>query len=451
MPSKSQYDLVVIGSGPSGQRAAIQAAKLKKKVLVIERDWMGGSCLNTGTIPSKTLREAALTSRPEDPDHFEEVMKRKQRVIEGETAVIAEQLRRNGVEYIQGQASFFSPHGVRVEGTQGANEVEGRFIVIATGTRPARPKEIPFDQQSIFDSDTVLELRAKPKTMAVLGAGVIGCEYASIFSRLGVKVTLVDQRDRLLSWMDSEITDELQAQFVRSGIELLFNSCTGDVAPIQGKRGAQVAINGKPHRFDVLLVCMGRNGNTETLNLAAAGLTAGERSLLAVNEWYQTQVPHIYAVGDVIGSPGLASASSEQGRLAAAHAFHIRNGSFPDSFPYGIYTIPEISSVGSQETDLKARGIEYVVGRARYKELARGKILGDDHGFLKLLFDAKTRKLLGCQVIGTQATELVHIGQAAFILGAGIDFFVNNVFNYPTLAEAYKVAAYNAYNQTQSV
>ncbi len=451
MPSKSQYDLVVIGSGPSGQRAAIQAAKLKKKVLVIERDWMGGSCLNTGTIPSKTLREAALACRPEDPSRFDEVMRRKQRVIEGETAVIAEQLRRNGVEYVQGRASFVSPHKVRVEGTQGANEVEGQFIVIATGTRPSRPKDIPFNQECIFDSDTVLELRDQPKTMAVLGAGVIGCEYASIFSRLGVKVTLVDQRDRLLSWMDSEITDELQAQYARSGIQLMFNSRTSDISSLKGKRGAQVSINGKGQTFDVLLICMGRNGNTERLNLPAAGLAASDRSLIAVNEWYQTQVPHIYAVGDVIGSPGLASASSEQGRLAAAHAFNIRNGSFPDSFPYGIYTIPEISSVGAQETDLKARGVEYVVGRARYKELARGKILGDDHGFLKLLFDAKTRRLLGCQVIGTQATELVHIGQAAFILGAGIDFFVNNVFNYPTLAEAYKVAAYNAYNQTQPV
>lgn len=447
MPSRAQYDIIVIGSGPSGQRAAVQAAKLKKKALIIERDWIGGSCLSTGTIPSKTLREAALLSNPAHPAQFNEVMKRKFWVVDEESKVILEQLNRNHVEFRQGQASFVSPHVLKIDSATGTSEVEGQFVIIGTGTRPARPPDVIFNDDSIFDSDTVLGLREKPETMAVLGAGVIGSEYASIFARMGVKVTLMDARDRLLSWMDPEITQALEKQFLINGIVLKLGVKTNGVKLSADGKQAEVLVDGKPHPFDAILVCMGRLGNTENLNLAAAGLKATDRSLLAVNEWYQTSVSHIYAVGDVIGSPGLASASSEQGRLAAAHAFNVRDGSFPDSFPYGIYTIPEISSVGAQEPDLKTRGIDYVVGRARYSELARGKIIGDDHGFLKLLFDAKTQKLLGVQVIGTGATELVHIGQAAFILGAGIDFFVNNVFNYPTLAEAYKVAAYNAYNQ----
>lgn len=447
MPSKSKYQMVVIGSGPSGQRAAVQAAKLKKSVLVIERDWVGGSCLHTGTIPSKTLREAALETTSERTAAFDEVMRRKESVIEAEGQLILKQLERNHVEYVQGRASFTGPHRICVETPMQCTEVEADFVVIATGTRPARPAEIPFNDTTIFDSDTILSLRRCPTSLGVLGAGVIGCEYASIFARMGVKVTLIDQRERLLSWMDPEITEALQKQFAASGIELCLASKTRDIQSVEEGKRAQVRIGENLRTFDALLICMGRLGNTEALGLARAGLVATERSLVGVNEFYQTAVPHIYAVGDVIGSPGLASASSEQGRLASAHAFSVHGGSFPEAFPYGIYTIPEISSVGAQESDLKKRGVEYVVGRAQYKELARGKILGDEHGFLKLLFDAKTRRVLGVQVFGSQATELVHIGQAAFILGAGIDFFINNVFNYPTLAEAYKVAAYNAYNQ----
>jgi NAD(P) transhydrogenase len=450
MPSIPQYDLVVIGSGPSGQRAAVQAAKLGKKALVVERDWIGGSCLNTGTIPSKTLREAALASSPDIPAHFFEVMKRKFWVVEEESKVILGQLSRNHVEYEQGRASFVSPHRLRIDGPSGTREVESKFVIIGTGTRPQRPSDIEFNDRTIFDSDSILGLSRKPATMAVVGAGVIGSEYASIFCRMGIRVTLIDQRDRLLSWMDSEITELLQKQFLQSGITLRLGVQTGAIREASDKKSAEIVIDGKTERFETLLVCMGRIGNTEDLRLDAAGLTANDRGLITVNESYQTTVSHIYAVGDVIGSPGLASASSEQGRLAAAHAFGIRDGQFPDSFPFGIYTIPEISSVGAQEADLKARAIPYVVGRARYRELARGKILGDEHGLLKLLFDSKTQKLLGVQVIGSGATELVHIGQAVFILGAGIDFFVNNVFNYPTLAEAYKVAAYNAYNQLKT-
>jgi NAD(P) transhydrogenase len=450
MSSDFQYEMVIIGSGPSGQRAAVQAAKLGKSVLVVERDWIGGSCLNTGTIPSKTLREAALNSSLENPTHFDEVMKRKFWVIEEETKLISDQLKRNNVDFKQGLASFLSPHRIKIESPTGTITVDAKFIVIATGTRPVRPPEIPFNDHHIFDSDTVLNVLSKPASLAVVGAGVIGSEYASIFARIGVKVTLIDQRDRLLSWMDKEITDALEKQFTANKIELCLGAKTSGIGMVPGQKKAKITINGKERAYDALLICMGRLGNTDMLNLPAAGLRASDRGLITVNETYQTAVPHIYAVGDVIGSPGLASASSEQGRLAAAHAFNLRDGSFPDSFPFGIYTIPEISSVGAQEMDLKAKGISYVVGRGRYNELARGKIIGDEIGFLKLLFDTQTRKLLGVQVIGTGATELVHIGQAAFILGAGVDFFINNVFNYPTLAEAYKVAAYNAYNQLKA-
>lgn len=443
--------MVVIGSGPGGQRAAVQAAKLGKTVAIIEREKIGGSCLHSGTIPSKTLREAALLGgHGKFADPFQFAMDRTREVIAQETAVVTEQLRRNNVEIVTGSGHIVAPQEVEAVTTTGSRRLKARFIVIATGTRPYRPSTIPFNETSVLDSDTILLLRTKPKTLAVLGAGVIGSEYASIFAYLGIHVTLVDQRPKLMSWMDSEIAGALQAHFeAHPNMDLCLGVQKTEVQAVA--TGARLILDGKSRDFDAVLCCMGRGGNTDKLQLDKAGLTANERGLIAVNEFYQTSVPHVYAVGDVIGSPGLASASAEQGRLAAAHAFGFRGGRFPDSFPYGIYTIPEISTVGLQESDCKTKNIAYVVGRARYKELARGKILGDDSGFLKLLFHTQSHQLLGVQIIGTGATELVHIGQAAFMLGGGIDFFVNNVFNYPTLAEAYKVAAYNAYNQLKSL
>lgn len=458
-PKSANYDLVVIGSGPGGQKAALQAAKLGHTSLVIEKDRMGGACLHTGTIPSKTLREAALGETLVDVkgrDIHKAVMDRTRSVIEDETTIIGDQLFRNKVEYIGGLGSFVSPHRVQVRNAAGVFEIEGKFIVIATGTRPRRPEGFDFDSNIIHDSDSILEMSRQPKTMAVLGAGVIGCEYASIYARMGVHVTLIDRKPDLLKAIDEEITQALRAEFAKTNIEMAFDYDYKNVAPVKSEGKVKVKIEMKPNsetnyetrHFDAVLVCVGRVGNVEHLDLENAGITdKNDRGLIVVNSNYQTSVDHIYAVGDIIGSPALAASSAEQGRLAALHAFQNQQARFPTTFPYGIYTIPEISSVGAQEVELKSRNIQYVVGRANYREIARGKILADEHGFLKLLVDCKTQKILGVHVIGSGATELVHIGQVAMAFGATIKFFVDNVFNYPTLAEAYKVAAYNALNK----
>ncbi len=458
-PTLAKYDLVVIGSGPGGQKAALQAAKLGRTSVVIEKDRMGGACLHTGTIPSKTLREAALGETLIDVkgrDIHNAVMNRTRAVIEDETTIIENQLFRNKVEYIGGLGTFVGPHRVQIRNAAGIFEIEGEFIVIATGTRPRRPEGFTFDSKYIHDSDSILEMSTQPKTMAVLGAGVIGCEYASIYARMGVKVTLVDRKPDLLKSIDDEITEALRAEFTKSHIEMAFDVDYKNVEVVKsdGKRKVKIemklnsASSFETRHFDTVLVCVGRVGNVEHLNLDAAGITdKNDRGLIVVNSNYQTSVPHIYAVGDIIGAPALAASSAEQGRLAALHAFMKEPARFPTTFPYGIYTIPEISSVGAQEVELKSRNIKYVVGRANYREIARGKILADEHGFLKLLVDCRTQRILGVHVIGTGATELVHIGQTAMAFGATIKFFVDNVFNYPTLAEAYKVAAYNALNK----
>lgn len=435
----STFDLIVIGSGPAGQRAAIQAAKLEKKVLLIEKGEVGGGCLFTGTIPSKTLREAALEVHEQTPEaKYQKVMQVLSGVLKDENAVIKNQLSRNGVECKQGTAGFTGPNEISV----GGSTYTGKNFLIATGTRPIRPPGMQFDDKTVFDSDTIVNIKAFPKTLAVVGAGVIGSEYASIFANLGVKVTLFDRRTTLLRGIDEDILLALTERFKKQKIELVLAAELKDLKP-----GAEIRVNGTLRNFDALLYCMGRTGNTEELNLASAGVKLGERGALQVNAQYQTNVPHIYAAGDVIGAPGLAASGSEQGRIASNFMFTGEKLEFPKTFPYGIYTIPEISNVGLQEEDLKKQNIPYVVGRAFYKELARGKILGDDHGFLKLLIHEDTRKVLGVHITGSHATELIHIGQVVMALNGTIDFLVNNVFNYPTLAEAYKVAAYNAYNQ----
>lgn len=446
---KKKYDLIVIGSGPGGQRAAIQAAKLKKSVLVVEKDHMGGSCLHTGTIPSKTLREAASIYQGSGPNTLTRVMAQKNLIIEQEQDVIRAQMQRNAVHFVHGTASFESTHKISVKQEKKSFDVEGDFIILATGSRPVCPPPIPFNDKTVFNSDSILTLANLPDTMAVLGAGVIGCEYASIFAKLGVKVTLIDRRNCLLRSVDQEIVGLLATHFKENNISVLLGCTLGKVS-LEGNKVA-VELNEKKETFSSLLYCMGRDGNIEDLNLSKVGIAPEKGSTLKVNAFYQTAVSHIYAVGDLIGFPALAASSSEQGRLAAAHAFGIQAGTFPDTFPYGIYTIPEISSVGLHEEELNTKQIKYVAGKARYKELARGKILADENGFLKLLVDCKTKKILGVHIIGTHATELVHIGQVAMSLGATIDFFVSNVFNYPTLAEAYKVAAYHAYNQLREL
>jgi NAD(P) transhydrogenase len=449
--SGSKFDLIVIGSGPGGQRAAVQAAKLKKSVLIVEKEGLGGACLHSGTIPSKTLREAALNPATVVHDTLRAVMETKQKVIQGETEVIRQQLTRNGVEIAQGTACFLSPREIQITDSKAKTSMASSdHIVIATGTRPYRPKDLDFSDGVLFDSDSILGISQLPPTLAIIGAGVIGCEYASIFAKLGAQVTVFDRRTTLLRGIDTEVLNALENHFRSSHITLKLGEelrSLKKTKSAQGRSAMEIHFGSKKYVVDAVLYCMGRSGNVEELNLKAAGLTPLDRGLLTVNKFYQTTQPHIYAVGDVIGFPALAASSAEQGRLAALHAFGIDGGEFPASFPFGIYTIPEISTCGSDEEALKKEDISYVVGRAHYRELARGKILGDDFGFLKLFVDSKSRKILGVHIIGTGATELVHIGQIAMSLGASIDLLVNNVFNYPTLAEAYKVAALNAANQ----
>lgn len=454
-PLQTHYDMVVLGSGPGGHRAAVQAAKLDKRVLVIERGHMGGSCLHLGTIPSKALREAALAFGPTS-DSLRSVVARTRRVIDEETLVMEKHYSGNGIEFISGTGYFIDEKTIRIENALGCFQVRGDVIVIAVGTRPRRPAEIDFDNEVIFESDTILDLETQPKSLVVIGAGVIGCEYASIFARMGVKVTLVDSRPDLLRSIDQEIVAALIKQFEKTGISLRLGTEIGEIRKQKNPAGPPVALvelrsakGVESCAFEAVLYCQGRTGNHETLNLSAIGLQTAvdARGNISVNRNYQTDIPHIYAVGDIIGAPALAASSAEQGRLAALHAWTGQTVEFPDTFPFGIYTIPEISSVGVQEEQLEKRGIKYVVGRANYSELARGKMLDDEFGFLKIIVHAGTRRIVGVHVIGTSATELVHIGQMAIAFGAPIDFLIDNVFNYPTLAEAYKVAAFNAYNQ----
>jgi NAD(P) transhydrogenase len=451
-PKSKKYDLVVIGSGPGGHRAAVQAAKLGQKVLILEKDRMGGACLHLGTIPSKTLREAALAA-VNGTTWIHEIFTRTHALIDEEREITEEHFHRNHVEAMIGTCSVIDPKKVNIATKSGNFEVATRYILIATGTRPRRPSEIPFDGEVIFESDSILQLKSQPQSMLVLGAGVIGCEYASIFARMGVKVTLVDSRPELLGTIDREIVEALSKQFEKEGINLMLATKFEELKKVEkrGKLSASVKlISGdrvEEREFDTVLYCLGRTGNHEQLGLSSVGIVPDSRGQIPVDSNYQTTVPSIYAVGDIIGPPALAAASSEQGRLAVLHAFTGEKAEFPDTFPYGIYTIPEISSVGVQEAQLIAKKVKYVVGKAPYRILARGKMVGDEFGFLKLIVHARTRRIVGVHVIGTSATELVHIGQVAMAFGATVDFFVDNVFNYPTLAEAYKVAALNAENK----
>jgi NAD(P) transhydrogenase len=454
MNQNEEFDLIVIGSGPGGQKAAVQSSKLGKKVLVVEKDRLGGACLQLGTIPSKALRESALMVNPGELSLMG-VMERTKRIISEEREVIESSLERNGVTVVTGIGSFLDKNTIIVENEGAVTKFTAPKILIATGTRPRRPPEFDFDGFTIFDSDTVLEMKFQPRTMLVIGAGVIGVEYASIFARTGCRVTLFDSRPDLLKSIDQEVVGALIKQMKKSGVQLRLGWKMHSVETVPGETGRAWRADATYskddelviEKFDAVLVCQGRTGNYEKLNLSKAGLSVDERGSLRVNRNYQTEAPNIYAVGDIIGAPALAASSAEQGRLAALHAFSGKQAHFPDTFPYGIYTIPEISTVGMQEEEVKAKGIRYVVGKATYSELARGKMIQDEFGFLKLIVHATTKRIIGVHVIGTGATELVHIGQLAMAFGATVEFFVDNVFNYPTLAEAYKVAALNAKNQ----
>ncbi len=457
----AHYDMLVIGSGPAGQKAAIQAAKVGKRVGVIERKKVvGGICINSGTIPSKSLREAVLflsgfrqrnlygaSYRVKKNITFEDLAQRCDHVVKAEQEVIQNQLLRNSVDFIVGAASFLDPHRIQITQDCETNEHTADYVVIGVGTEPARPADIPFDGDSIIDSDGLLLLKRLPKSLTIVGAGVIGCEYACILATLGIPVVLVEKRPRLLEFVDSEIIESLQYQMRNIGITLRLNEevvgvtkGTDNAVLLQLKSGKQI-------RSPLLVYSAGRIGATKNLGLENIGMNADERGRLKVNENFQTTLSHIYAVGDVVGFPALASTSMQQGRHAACHAFGLGCDTSTQLLPYGIYAIPEISMVGRNEEELTRDGIPYEIGVARYREIARGQIIGDTVGMLKLLFHSETRALLGVHAIGEGATELIHIGQAVMAFGGKLDYFVDTVFNYPTLAECYKVAALAALNK----
>jgi NAD(P) transhydrogenase len=460
-----EYDLVVIGSGPAGQKAAVQAAKLRRRVAVVEcRDRVGGVCMNTGTIPSKTLREAALyltgmsqrslygqSYRVKENITIDDLLWRTQHVIDSETDVVRDQLRRNRIDLVLGEGSFLDPHTIRVERAAGEEqELVADKVVIATGTRPARPGSVEFDERTIIDSDGILQLDHIPASLLVVGAGVVGIEYAAIFASLGSKVTVVEARDRLLDFCDGEIVEALRYHLRELGVTFRLRETVTAVELYDSETVTHLE-SGKQILSDVVLYSAGRQGATEALALSNAGLEADDRGRIAVDDRFRTAVGHIYAVGDVIGFPSLAATSMEQGRLAACDAFGVETDSTREVLPIGIYTVPEISYVGRTEEELTEASIPYEVGISRYHELARGQILGETHGLLKLLVDAESRLLLGVHAFGTGATELVHIGQAVMALGGTVDYLVGAVFNYPTLAESYKVAALDATNKLRAL
>ncbi|MCA9670142.1 MAG: Si-specific NAD(P)(+) transhydrogenase [Myxococcales bacterium] len=462
--SSYDYDLICIGSGPAGQRAAVQAAKAGKRVAVIEkRRVVGGVCIETGTIPSKTFREAVrameqvcsfddgLGFAPKRKPLLKELLGRVGSVIERETHVLRDQLQRNGVNIILGRASFQNPHALLVQSEEGSRVLSAEHVLVACGTEPARPHGVERDGQTIVLSDGLLELGDLPRTMAVVGAGVIGIEYASMFAALGVEVTVVDRRDRPLEFLDHEIVDELVHLMRKREVTFRLGESVDKMRIVDEptRKGVIELESGKHIVADVVLFSIGRAGATAGLNLDAAGLATDDRGRISVNANFQTEVPHIYAAGDVIGFPSLAATSSEQGRLAALHMCGLAAFPMPDHFPIGIYAIPEISMVGATEQQLTKDKVPYEVGLARYREIARGQILDDTDGMLKLIFHAADRKLLGVHAIGTLATEIIHVGQAVLALGGGLDYFLQTVFNYPTLAECYKVAALDAHNKLE--
>ncbi len=456
--SALKYDLIVIGSGPAGQRAAVAAAKMNKRVVVVEsRLVVGGVCINTGTIPSKTMREAVLhlsgynyrqiygmNYRVKEKITMADLAFRVQAVIKTEIDVTEAQLSRNGIEVVHGVAHFVDSHTVRVEGPQAEILLEAERIIVAVGTKPASTPLVPINGRTIINSDQILGLEQLPHSLIVVGGGVIGVEYTCMFAVLGVRVTLIEKRNRLLDFADQEIIETLSYHLRDMRVTLRLGEEVESVEELP--LGTVVANLESKKRVsgEALLYAVGRQGNVDELNLSAVGLEADKRGRIAVNERYRTSVEHIYAVGDVVGFPSLASVSMEQGRIAAASAFNDSAATTnPSVYPFGIYTIPEISFIGKTEEQLTDEDVPYEVGMAYYREVARGQIRGDTSGRLKLIFHRETRKILGVHIIGEGAAELVHIGQAVMSLNGTVDYFIDTVFNYPTLAECYKVAAFN--------
>jgi NAD(P) transhydrogenase len=456
------FDLLVIGSGPAGQKGAVAAAKLGKRVAIVDRkDLVGGCCLHTGTIPSKTLREAILYLSGfrqrtfygrdyalQDKISISDLAFRVQAVIAREMEVVRAQLKRNGITTFSGTARFVEPHAVELTSSEGrVDTLTSEHFLIACGTRPARGAGIPFDKQHVLDSDGLLELERLPKEAIVVGAGVIGLEYASMLAALDIKITIVEQRPTVLDFVDREIIDALSYFMRERGVTFRLGEKVTAVTLDDKQRVSASLESGKVVHGEVLLYTVGRQANSDLLNLPAAGLTSDERGRIVVDEHFRSAVEHIYAAGDVIGFPALASTSMEQGRLASCHMFGYPSNYAPELLPYGIYTVPEVSMVGATEQDLTQRKVPYEVGVSKFEELAKGQMLGVQEGLLKLLFCPKTYKILGVHAFGESAAEIIHIGQAVMTFGGTIQYFRDTVFNYPTFAEAYKVAGLNGLNK----
>jgi NAD(P) transhydrogenase len=460
-----RFDLVVIGSGPAGEKAAIEASKMHKVTAIVERrSVQGGVCIHTGTIPSKTLRETVMYIaglRQRSAYGFmggvrpnvtvRELMYRKGQVVQQELDVIAQNMARHRIEVIQGFGRIEDPRRISVMDDAGNTQtLRADVIVISTGTRPYRPETIPFDDKHVYDGETILDIDLLPRSLTIIGGGVIGCEYASIFAHIGVQVTVVDKRRQLLSFLDAEIADALMYLMRKYRINLVLGDRHQDVY-IDNNQVVTVTQSGRKIVSDRMLYAAGRLGNTEKLGLENTSVQTDERGIIRVNDMYRTAEPNIYAVGDVIGFPSLASVSMDQGRLAAIHAFKEGDRTCINTLlPFGIYTIPEVSMVGETEENLSRGSQEYEIGIARYYELARGQIINDHDGMLKLIFDPNSRLLLGVHIVGERATELIHIGQAVMTFGGTLDYFMNTVFNYPTLTEAYKVAAMDGFARLES-
>ncbi len=458
----NQYEMLVIGSGPSGRRAAVQSAKLGKSVLIVDKGRrLGGVSVHTGTIPSKTLRETVLNLsgwrergfygrgyRVKEDISANDLISRLHKTLDHEVEVLQHQFMRNAVKHMHAIAKFTAPHTAMLTSETGEiSEVGFSNALISVGTRPHRPDNIPFDSERIYDSDEILDMKKLPRTLTVIGGGVIGVEYATIFSALDIPVTLIEPRETILDFVDRELVDDFVHQMRDRGMTVRLGCAIKDVV-VTGN-GVEVNLSdGRCVRSEVLLYAAGRSGNVGSLGLGEVGIEADSRGRIKVDPvTFQTSVPHIYAAGDVIGFPSLASTSMEQGRVAACHAFGIKLPPPPETFPYGIYAVPEISTVGQSEEEVKKSGVAYECGLARFRETSRGHIMGVNSGFLKMIFALESRRLLGAHIVGEGATELIHIGQAVINLGGTVDFLVNNTFNYPTLAEAYKIAGLDAWNR----
>jgi len=463
MPESERFELVVIGSGPAGEKGAAQAAYFGRKVAVVERAAaVGGASVHTGTLPSKTLRETALyltgfqrrelygmSLRLDRKKSLRQLVGRLRSVTDRQTSQVSRNLKRHGIELVEGSACFEDPHTICVLDAQGeaARRLSADFFLIATGSSPIPPRGISMTDPDVVDSDRILDLDRVPSSMTVVGGGVIGTEYACIFAALGTRITLVEGRERLLTGVDEELSSALQLSLARMGVEILFGDAVESVERLPGRRTNALSLrlkSGRRLQADKALFSTGRSGNTKGLGLEGLGVALTERGHVHVNEHFQTAVPNIYAAGDVVGFPALAATSMEQGRVAACHAFNIAYKTCVSPFqPYGIYSIPEISTIGPSEQELKEKGIAYEIGHARFENNPRGQIIGDADGFIKLLFDPESRRLISAHILGEHATELIHIPMHVLSSGGTIEVFIEAVYNYPTLAESFKYAAYD--------